>query len=380
MPKQILLVEDSVTMQKVVEITFAHEDYQISAARDADEALVRLRDLTPDVILCDAGLPGRSGYELCAAAKDGAATRDVPVLLLTSNFSPYDEARGQRAGVDGHLVKPFETQALIDKVTELLRRKASGAVQGASTLVSMPLGAQPIAAPSGAGPGEGRRPTIPPMPPPRAPLQPPPPAYAPPPQDPRQPVEAGVQRSTLMGIPAVNPLGPSGLRPPPPPGMRVRETGNLPAINPPQGTPPVPATTPAATMPSWSSRPSAETGRPSTAPAAPQTGSPYMTAPPPASTVFGVQSPVAAAPAAGIPHNVPQMPRLPLLPRAPVPAPVLAALERIAARGAEYEAIAKLSMEAIEQIVWEVVPDLAEAMIRAELDRLVKEREAKASP
>ena len=70
------------------------------------------------------------------------------------------------------------------------------------------------------------------------------------------------------------------------------------------------------------------------------------------------------------------MPRPSLIPRAPVPAPVLAVLERIAQRGAEYEAIAKLSMEAIEQIVWEVVPELAEAMIRAEMDRLVKERQS----
>lgn len=84
----------------------------------------------------------------------------------------------------------------------------------------------------------------------------------------------------------------------------------------------------------------------------------------------------ASAPTAGIPSQVPQMPRPSLIPRAPVPAPVLAALERIAARGAEYEAIAKLSAEAIQQIVWEVVPELAEVIIRAEVDRLAKERKA----
>ena len=75
-------------------------------------------------------------------------------------------------------------------------------------------------------------------------------------------------------------------------------------------------------------------------------------------------------------QQMPQMPRPSLIPRAPVPAPVLAALERIAARGPEYEAIAKLSVDAIQQIVWEVVPELAEVMIRAEVDRLAKERKA----
>ena len=77
---------------------------------------------------------------------------------------------------------------------------------------------------------------------------------------------------------------------------------------------------------------------------------------------------------AGIPSQLPQMPRPSLIPRAPVPAPVLAALERIAARGADYEAIAKLSAEAIQQIVWEIVPELAEVIIRAEVDRLAKEK------
>jgi len=74
--------------------------------------------------------------------------------------------------------------------------------------------------------------------------------------------------------------------------------------------------------------------------------------------------------------QMPQMPRPSLIPRAPVPAPVLAALERIAARGPEYEAIAKLSAEAIQQIAWEIVPELAEVIIRAEVDRLAKERKA----
>jgi hypothetical protein len=156
------------------------------------------------------------------------------------------------------------------------------------------------------------------------------------------------------------------MRPPPPPGMRVRETGNLPAINPPgvtAGQPTQPA------LPSW--------GRP---------GQPPLVSSPVATTLVG--SPIAQAQAmqmppppterptvVGIPPTVPQMPRPSLIPRAPVPVPVLQALERIAARGAEYEALAKLSVEMIEQIVWEVVPELAEAMIRAEMDRLIKDRE-----
>src|SRR5262245_59170500 len=123
MPKQILLVEDSMTMQKVVEITFAHEDYRITSAKDADEALQRIGEVRPDAVLLDAGLVGKSGYDVCAAIKADPNLREVPVVLLTGNFSPYDESRGQRAGVDAHVVKPFETQVLIDKVADLLRRR-----------------------------------------------------------------------------------------------------------------------------------------------------------------------------------------------------------------------------------------------------------------
>lgn len=74
--------------------------------------------------------------------------------------------------------------------------------------------------------------------------------------------------------------------------------------------------------------------------------------------------------------QVPQMPRPSLIPKAPVPATVLAALERIASRGAEFEAIAKLSAETIQQVAWEVVPELAEVILRAEADKLGKERRA----
>ena len=69
MPKQILLVEDSVTMQKVVQIAFAREDYEVRTATSADEALSRLREVRPDIVVADAGLTGKSGYDLAAAVK-----------------------------------------------------------------------------------------------------------------------------------------------------------------------------------------------------------------------------------------------------------------------------------------------------------------------
>src|SRR4051812_952841 len=109
MPKQILLVDDSVTIHRVVEITFAREDYQITAVKSGDEAIARAKDLRPDVVLADAGMPGKTGYDVCAALRADAALAGVPCLILTGNFSPYDEVKGNKAGADGFVVKPFET-------------------------------------------------------------------------------------------------------------------------------------------------------------------------------------------------------------------------------------------------------------------------------
>src|SRR6202012_918906 len=120
MPKQILLVDDSVTIHRVVELTFAHEDYQVATAKSADDGLAKARAQRPDIVLADAGMPGKSGYDLVAALRAEGALAAVPALILAGNFAPYDKARGQKAGADGFVVKPFETQALIPKVNDAI--------------------------------------------------------------------------------------------------------------------------------------------------------------------------------------------------------------------------------------------------------------------
>src|SRR5262249_49116064 len=96
MPKHILCADDSVTMQKVVAITCAHTDYQVMAARSADEALALARQSKPDLVLADAVMPGRTGYELCQALKSDPTLRGVPVVILCGNSQAYDEARGKQ--------------------------------------------------------------------------------------------------------------------------------------------------------------------------------------------------------------------------------------------------------------------------------------------
>ena len=116
MAKRILIADDSVTIQKAFAMTFAGEDVSIASARSADEGLALAQKARPDLIIADGAMPGRTGYDLCAQVRADAALRGVPVYILASIQQPYDEARGASAGADGHLLKPWDTSAFLEKV------------------------------------------------------------------------------------------------------------------------------------------------------------------------------------------------------------------------------------------------------------------------
>jgi CheY-like chemotaxis protein len=125
MSKRLLLADDSVTIQKVIGITFANEDYQLDIVDNGDSALEHARVQRPDMILADVYMPGKNGYELCAAVKQDPQLSSVPVMLLTGTFEPFDEDKARQAGADAWISKPFESQFLIDQVEELLAKFAS---------------------------------------------------------------------------------------------------------------------------------------------------------------------------------------------------------------------------------------------------------------
>ena len=120
MPRKLLLADDSVTIQRVIELTFADEDIQVVAVGDGQQAIARIDTERPDVVLADVGMPGRDGYEVAAHIKENPQTAHIPVLLLTGAFEPIDEARARAVGCDGVLVKPFEPQMVINRVKDLL--------------------------------------------------------------------------------------------------------------------------------------------------------------------------------------------------------------------------------------------------------------------
>ena len=120
MPHKLLLADDSVTIQRVIELTFADEDITVIAVGDGRQAIERVQSDRPDIVLADVGMPERDGYEVAAFVKGTPALAHIPVLLLTGAFEPIDEGRAQAAGCDGVLVKPFEPQMVISRVKDLI--------------------------------------------------------------------------------------------------------------------------------------------------------------------------------------------------------------------------------------------------------------------
>lgn len=268
MPVKILVADDSVTMRRILELTFAGEDAAVTSVDSGDAAVARASELRPDVVFADVSMAS-DGYRVAASIKSTPGLEHTAVILLASQKHPYDEGKARSAGVDDHVLKPFDTQLLIDKVKQVLGRPRAAAAAGAA-----PRPAQPAAAP----------------PPPKAPV-----AAAPP----------------MMQQPPMN--DPRGSR-----------TGTI-AFG---KAPPAP-TSPGA-VPSPAARP---------APAA---------APSPAPSV--------AAAAA----------------RAAMPADLTTKLDGLGLTSDQVAGVLQLTRDVVERVVWEVVPDLAESLIKEEIRRLTQ--------
>jgi CheY-like chemotaxis protein len=270
---RILIVEDSVTMRRVMEMTFAGEDAELLAVENGELALQQGRDFGPDVAFIDASLPGLDGYEVTRALKSDPQLAGVAVILMASQHRPLDAARASEVGADDHILKPFDTQEAIDKATDLAS-EAEALYEAPSIPVARPVSSpqRPVSQPS-------YRPTPPPLP---------------------------------INGPSSRPMAPT------PMGSTVPLSGAQVSVAPGGRAPSLQSSAPAAKVASSAPAP--------------------------------VQAAVARE---AISHSV---------------------VERLQTLGLtpdQVEGVLKLSAEVVERVVWEVVPELAEAMIREELHRLV---------
>jgi CheY-like chemotaxis protein len=139
MPHKLLLADDSVTIQRVIELTFADEDVQVTAVGNGQAAIDSVQRDRPDIVLADVGMPERNGYEVAAFIKGNPALAHIPVVLLTGAFEPIDEARARSVGCDGVLVKPFEPQIVINRVKDLLAGRQPSGMWGTGPVAQGPI-------------------------------------------------------------------------------------------------------------------------------------------------------------------------------------------------------------------------------------------------
>lgn len=269
----ILAVDDSATMRRVIEMTFAAENVRVVTIDNGASAVQTALEVKPDVVLADVSLDGVDGYSVAQRIKANPNLSHVRVLLMASQHNAYDEQKGRAAGVDDHIIKPFDTQGLIDRVTRLAGGAAK-AVPGAPAAAARP--AAPMPPPN-------TRPQIP-LPPSAPAAVPAPPPFTP----------AAATRSADAPRSQTLTMGSE----PPPPATPKRQS---------------------------------------------------------------VAEPLPAAPA--------RMPHV----GAAVSAGMSEKLSGLGLTAAQSEAVLALSREVVERVVWEVVPDLAEAIIREELKRLVSQ-------
>jgi CheY-like chemotaxis protein len=119
--RKLLLADDSATIQKVIDLTFADEGVRVVAVGNGQEAIDKLLEFQPDIVLADVFMPSRTGYEVCEYVKTNEQLKHIPVMLLVGSFEPFDEAEARRVGADDILTKPFQSiRRLIDRVGALV--------------------------------------------------------------------------------------------------------------------------------------------------------------------------------------------------------------------------------------------------------------------
>ncbi len=146
MPIKILLADKSITIQKVVEMLFSGKEYEVLSASDGETALTEAERVVPDVVLADVDLPRIDGYSLASRLKKNTALSRTPVILMMSRDDVLDADRARQASVVDHIAKPFESQELIGKVKKAVSAAPSRPAEAAPTVPTPP--ARPVASPA----------------------------------------------------------------------------------------------------------------------------------------------------------------------------------------------------------------------------------------
>lgn len=125
-----LVVEDEAALLTMLRYNLEKQGFRVEEAGDGQEALNRLSEVTPDIVLLDWMLPSMSGIEVCRQIRRRPSTRDLPVIMVTARTEDQDAVRGLNTGADDYITKPFNVEALVARMRALLRRARAMPTKG----------------------------------------------------------------------------------------------------------------------------------------------------------------------------------------------------------------------------------------------------------
>lgn len=126
---RVLVVEDEEALATLLEYNLKKENFDATVATDGEEALIKIDESQPDIVILDWMLPNLSGIEVCRQIRARPETKNLPVIMLTARSEEADRIRGLEIGADDYITKPFSTNELIARVRAVLRRIRPGLVQ-----------------------------------------------------------------------------------------------------------------------------------------------------------------------------------------------------------------------------------------------------------
>lgn len=119
MPKKILAVDDEKHIVRLVQVNLERAGYQVVTANDGKEALQKVADENPDLVVLDVMMPYMDGFEVLQNLRRNPSTRDIPVIMLTAKAQDADVFKGWQSGVDCYLTKPFNPMELLSFVKRI---------------------------------------------------------------------------------------------------------------------------------------------------------------------------------------------------------------------------------------------------------------------
>ena len=117
---KILVVDDEIYIVHILDFSLGMEGYEVVTALDGEQALERVAEQKPDLIVLDIMMPKLDGYEVCKSIKSNAATQHIPVILLSAKGRNVDQKLGFDVGADDYITKPFSPRKLVERINQLL--------------------------------------------------------------------------------------------------------------------------------------------------------------------------------------------------------------------------------------------------------------------